>query len=205
MGNYDYKSNSDKSREATQEGLEPKKVDKIISGEAKVRKRSDGAKFRDSMLADNARSLKDYVIYDVLIPSFKKLIMEIVTNGTSLALYGEPAARSRSNGSKINYARISSDRDRDEYRYDRRHTRSIFDYDEIIFDNRGDAEVALDQMFDILDTYKIVHVGDLYDLAGVDTDNHQAYKYGWSSLENAKVVETRDGYILKLPRPMPID
>ena len=59
-------------------------------------------------------------------------------------------------------------------------------------------------MDELIDTYGNVSVADLYDLVGKSseyTDN----KYGWTNLRNAEPVRVRDGYMLKLPKPGPID
>lgn len=57
----------------------------------------------------------------------------------------------------------------------------------------------------MLDQFSIVSVGDLYDMADISTDNYTVNKYGWKDIQSANVVRVRDGYIIKLPKPMPID
>jgi hypothetical protein len=74
------------------------------------------------------------------------------------------------------------------------------DYDNIIFDNRGDAEAVLTSMEDILDQFGCVSVADLYDLADVAAPNYTVNNYGWTNLANAQVLRCRDGYIIKLPK-----
>ena len=59
-------------------------------------------------------------------------------------------------------------------------------------------------MQEIIDTYQVVSVADLYDLVGIRgnfTDN----KYGWTNIRNASVEHVRDGYMLKLPKALAID
>lgn len=59
-------------------------------------------------------------------------------------------------------------------------------------------------MQDLIDTYGMVSVADLYDLVGINgsyTDN----KYGWTHLRSADVQRVRDGYLLKLPKALPFD
>ena len=55
-----------------------------------------------------------------------------------------------------------------------------------------------------LDQYGVVKVADMYDAAGL-TAPFTANKYGWTSLRNAETVRVRDGYIIKLPKAMPLD
>ena len=76
--------------------------------------------------------------------------------------------------------------------------------DDIIFDNRGEAEIVLSRMDELIDTYGIVTIADLYDLAGV-TGDYTTNNYGWTNIRSAEVVRVRDGYIIKMPKAMPID
>ena len=80
----------------------------------------------------------------------------------------------------------------------------VKDYDDIIFDNRGDAEAVLSSMEDVIDQYGVVSIADLFDLAEVSNSNYAMNNYGWTDLRTANVVRVRDGYILKLPRALPI-
>ena len=82
-----------------------------------------------------------------------------------------------------------------------------FDYDDISFDSRGDAELVLDQMRDLVDGdrgFGLVTVADMYDLAGLQAP-FTARKYGWFNLRTAEVIRGRDGFYIRLPKAMPID
>jgi hypothetical protein len=59
-------------------------------------------------------------------------------------------------------------------------------------------------MDELIETYGLVRVADLYDLVGI-TGNYTDNKYGWMNIRNADIVRVRDGYMIKLPRAMPID
>lgn len=202
----EYRSNSHKSREDQKSGGPPaKKVDAVISGSANRKKRSDAKKFADVFVQEDMGNVKSYILMDVLVPAIKKALSDIVKDGIDMILYGE-ANRSRKNGgpSRINY-RGYYDREND--RRDRvpNRSRDNIDYDEIIFDARGDAEAVLDAMNDIISQYGIVSVSDLYDLANLDHPPYTMNKYGWTNIGGAKAVRVRDGYALKLPRAVPID
>ena len=55
-----------------------------------------------------------------------------------------------------------------------------------------------------MDTYGLVRVADLYDLVGI-TGNYTDNKYGWTNITRAEIVRTRDGFMIKMPRAVPID
>ena len=59
-------------------------------------------------------------------------------------------------------------------------------------------------MIDLIDEYGVVSVKDLYSYAGKKTD-YTKEKYGWYDLSNASVERVREGYLLKLPKPVVID
>lgn len=199
----DYKSNSDKAR---QEQQSEKKVEAVITGAAKTRKKGEMQKFADVFIAEDANNVKSYILMEVIVPAVKKAISDIVTTGIDMILYGE-AGRSKKNGtaSKVSYRNYydqGADRVRAGSAGNRRNTP---DYDDILFDTRGDAEAVLDAMNDIISQYGMVSVSDFYDLANVANDNYTMNRYGWTNIAGATAVRVRDGYILKLPRAIPLN
>jgi len=198
----EYKSNSDKSR---QEQQSEKKVEAVISGTAKTRKKGEMKKFADVFIAEDANNVKSYILMEVIIPAVKKAISDIVTTGIDMILYGE-AGRSRKNSSasKVSY-RQYYERENERTRAGSGSRRAGFDYDEILFDTRGDAEAVLDAMNDIISQYGVISVSDFYDLANVANDNYTMNRYGWTNIAGATAVRVRDGYILKLPRAIPLN
>lgn len=198
----EYKSNSNRSREINKQREEEKKVEKVITGKVKTKKRSFFSKFKDEIISQDAKSIKSFVFGDVLIPSIKKAISDIVTNGIEIILYGETKGR-RSTADRVSY------RSYYDYRNSRSDDRNIsisstYNFDDIILDTRGEAQEVLDRMDELMDTYGLVRVADFYDLVGI-TGNYTDNKYGWTNLRNASVIRVRDGYLIKMPRAVPID
>jgi hypothetical protein len=103
----------------------------------------------------------------------------------------------------VSYSRYYDDRDR--RRDDPPRAKSRFDFEDIVFDSKGDAVIVLDDMNRAIYEYGFVTVADMYDMAGLDQP-YTSNKFGWTSIRSAETVRLRDGgYIIKLPRPMPID
>lgn len=196
----EYKSNSHRSKETERAEREVKKVERVVNGKVKSKKKN---KFADTFISEDAASVKEYIIFDVLIPAAKNAISDMVTTGIQMMLYGEVRGTSKTKGSKVSYSKYYDDRrDRD---YDRRsRTRAGYDYDEIILESRAEAEEVLNSMDELLERYGLVSVADLYDLVGI-TGNYTDNKYGWTNLRHASVQRLRDGYLLKLPRAIPLD
>ena len=201
----EYKSNSHRSKEE-RSVAERKKLERVATGKVKTKKKSEIHKLTDVFISEDVSSVKEYILMDVLLPTVKKAISDMVTNGIDMLLYGEARGGRRDRGgSKVSYSKYYDYSDRD---YDRRRSRTRsrmgYDYDDIVLETRGEAEEVLERMDDLLDNYGIVSVADLYDLVGV-TGNYTDNKYGWTSLRNASVQRLRDGYLLKLPKALPLD
>lgn len=199
----EYGPNSYRSKEKQKKDLPEKKVEKVILGSAKSRKKGEIQKFADVFISEDVANVKSYIILDVIIPAVKKAISDVVTNGIDMILYGESGKNRKSQyTTKVSYGQHYSGGSRDSREITQK---KGFNYDDIIFENRGDAESVLDAMNDIISQYGVVSVGDLYDLADVSTDNFTVNKYGWTDISGCKAVRVRDGYILRLPKASPIN
>lgn len=200
----EYKSNSHKSKEEQKSPpTERQKLDKIVNGTVKVKKKSELTKFAEIFLPEDISNIKNYILMDVLVPAIKNTIEDIITNGTRMLLRGEIGVRKGSStASSISYNRYY-----DQKRYGDSNsvqTRSGYSYNEIILETRGEAEEILTRMDELIDTYGLVRVADLYDLVGV-SGNYTDNKYGWTNIRNAKIVRVRDGYMIELPKALPIN
>ena len=201
----DYTPNSHKFKEeqkANQAAIAEKKVSKVVKGNVKIKKKSEARKFADVFLPEDINNVKSFIFQDVLIPALKKVISDTVDT----FLYGgSRRGGSTSNAGKVSYSSCYGG-DRFDHRDDRPpfDTRRGFDLGDIILDTRQEANDVLNRMEELIDSYKQVTVGDLYDLLGKSCD-YTANNYGWTSVRAAEVMRVRDGYLIKFPRPMPIN
>lgn len=197
----DYKPNSHRSKEAPP--VKEKKVEKVVQGAVKTRKKNCLEKAKSVFISDDAANIKNYVVMDVLIPAMKKAISDIVTNGIEMILYGETGRTKRSSpAGSVSYRNYYDRRDDDRRTY-KTPTRVGYSIDDIVLETRGDAEDVLSRMDELVDTYGIVSVADMYEMVGI-TGNYTDNKYGWTNIRNARPVRVRDGYLLDLPKPQPI-
>lgn len=198
----EYKSNSNKSKQEIQQ-TEPHKVEKIVTGKVISKKKTGIRKFTDEFISEDAKNIKTYVIRDVIIPALKKVISDVVTDGIDMILYGG----SGNSGRRSNVDRISYRNYYDNRSYRPREERSyatVYDYDDIILSSMGEARDVLARMDELIDTYGMVSVADLYDLVGI-SGNYTDNKYGWTSIKSARIVRVRDGYRIEMPRAMVIE
>lgn len=201
-----YPPNSHKYKERQKAAKEEKRVEKVISGSVKTKKKNELSNVAEAFISDDASKIKSYILMDVLIPAAKKLISDIVTNGIEMLLYGSNGSPKRgTNASKISYHKYYDDRNgRDRFNNAPRARASRYDPDDVILDSRGEAELVLDKMDELIVTYNQASVADFYDLVGI-TGDYTDNKYGWFDLSTATVVRARNGgYMIRFPRAEPL-
>lgn len=208
MSEFDnYRPNSNKSRAESASitsNESEKRATKVVTNPVKVKK-NELRKVADALVPGDVTNIKSYIFMDVLVPAFKKLVSDIITNSVDMLFYGETGrSRTSTNASRVSYRSYYDQRD-DDRRYSRSTARMRSSYDDVSFKTRGEAEEVLSQMEAMLDRYKLVRVADLYDMAGI-THDYTDNDYGWTNLRSADIVRTRDGwYMIRLPRAVPID
>lgn len=188
MDYYKPNSNKYKDGEVTEKKIVP------VVGRAKLKKKSSLQAIYDSLIAEDVSKIKEYIVCDVLVPSIKKTIDNVVKGSLDMFLYGESRSSNNKNASRISYRDYY---DRDDRRDNTRRTRPS--YNDIVLDNRSQAERVLEEMENILDKYDVVTVSDLYQLVGLP-DEYTDNDYGWNNLANASVERYREGYAIRLPR-----
>lgn len=214
-----YASNSHKFKQAQKEAQnatpteDRPKAEKVINGAAKTKKKNEIRKFADVFISEDMTSIKSFIIEDVVVPAIKNTvsdtvrgIFDIIRNSIDVALFGKAGAPRKSSGSKVSYTSYY-DQQRDRRPVGDTRARAQFDFDDIIYATRGDAQLVLDQMDDMADRYDgVVRVSDMYEFAGLVAP-YTANRYGWSKnvIRNATVVHGREGFVIKLPPPFPID
>ena len=198
-----YPGNSHKSKDVKRTApTDEKKIQKRVSKPAKTKKKGELRKIAEEFIVDDVKNIKTYVIADVLIPTIKDTIWDILTNTLDMFLFnGTKDHRKRGKSSpKISYRDYYDSKNDRGRNYE---IRDRFDYDDLEFDSRGEADAVLTGMLETIDQYGVVSVADMYDMADV-TAPYTGNRYGWTSLRNAEVVRVRNAYIIKLPKAKPI-
>lgn len=201
----DYPPNSDKSKNET-DYTKP-----TVRGKVSVRKTSEMSK----RLRSGAKEIEDYTLKEVLLPGIKNAVWDIFTTALNILLYGESDTPNRTGnmryGSSINYSRnyASTGNLRKLERANRPSNNAVKQVksrpeEEIIFERKADADLVLDNLREAIQEFGTVSVQTLFDMCQ-QTAPWTANKYGWMDLEDAYVQRVRDGYILNLPRSLPLD
>lgn len=202
-----YTPNSHKYKEEQKvAATEEKRVQKVVKNPVKI-KTNEVRKFADIFISEDISNVKDYIFMDVLVPAIKKAIYDIVTNGIDMFLYGSSGKNKNSpSGAKVSYRNFYDQKNNNNGYRGSENVRSHngFEYDDIKFDNRGDAEAVKQQMQAAIIKYGFVTVADLYDMVDQPAP-YTSQKYGWMDVSSAEVARVRGDYMLKLPKAVPID
>lgn len=198
----DLKPNSFKSKEEA--AVEETKTTPVITKNVVVKEKRVRSKLAEAFIGEDVGSVKDYIIFDVIIPAIKNTIVDGITNTVEMIFGVSPRKGKGRNKDYVSYASYYKP-DRRDYRrndFDDRNPR--YDYRDLTFASRVDADEVLASLKDYVEDYGKASVADLYDFCGV-TGTFQDHKYGWYDLKGVRVVRVKDGYEIDLPRVRPID
>lgn len=183
-----------------------KKVQKVVQGEAKLQKPNKV----ESFFASSMGAVKDYAIKEVIAPSLLNLLTNVLHGSIDMLFYGSTKAKGGNNsnwltskpqnGPYVNYGSVYGGQSYTQY------GRQSYNYSNIILPSRQDADSVLMQMDELIDTYGMASVADLYECAGLPSD-YTAHKYGWKIREwsQARVEQRKEGFLLVLPQAHPIN
>ncbi len=192
---------------------EQKAIEKVdLKGTVVVKKPSFVSRLKETFIAEDARDVGDYILWDILVPTIKRTIRDIIVGSADRVFLGTGVSSSSSNLYRergVTYVR------RTDYGAGSRPTikatnvkvetkpqsRINFGLDDIIFDKYDDAASVLERLVDYLDTYGQVSVDEYFDLIGQSAP-FTTQKWGWKSLSSASIVTVAGGYFIKLPKPI---
>jgi len=195
----------DKSKPAE---LPPKKVEKIV--DAVPVKRPATRRFLDQAFADSPRNIGRRIFDDIMVPNIKRGLEQAAGAFISGMLWGDTGGSMPSNVVRGNLMRVSGNS------YSQMSTQNAMQlasrantmrsgggYKDLTLASADEAQMLLARMYELLNDYRVVAVGDLYEAAGI-TPSISDNSYGWTSLDGARISQTRDGFLLELPRPISI-
>ena len=212
---------------------EEKPEQKKTKANVSIQKESTWKRIRRAFIAEEVTSLKEFTIFDVLVPAVKRTFRDLIVNSIDITLgYGKSGSKSpyktTQNGSQTYVAYGSSGRYANEEvpgpRQESKKSPIIgpMELDRIkftILDDFGNVDLrqsheaaieALGYLMDILEEgYDVVTVAQFLSYVSNGKDivvNHIHSKWGWYSLQGSAVVECADGsgYFIRFPKPVPI-
>jgi hypothetical protein len=189
---------------------ERKEMQKIVTVEPKKVKRSLFGRLITGIVGpDGLPGIGAYVNDEIVKPAIKNIIVDAVTSGINMVMYGERNNnynRGRQNHSgrrepyrpSVNYADNykGSNRQPDE----RRVRPARYGVEDYIIDDRHDASHVLTSLVEQADRYDTCSIADYYELIGAES-KFTDHSYGWTidSITHATILPVRGGYIIKFP------
>ena len=112
----DYKPNSHRYKERqAEEKTAEHRAEKVVTGGVKQRKKSGLSRAGSVFMPGDVDSVKNYILMDVLVPSIKRAISDIICNGINMLL-GEPTrSKPSAQGAKVSYRSYYEQNDRRDY------------------------------------------------------------------------------------------
>ena len=187
-----------------------KEVRELVKGPASFKKKSLGRKISENIFASDGMSVGDYILFDIVIPTVKAMICCTVESAINIMMFGERrGSRSSRDDRKsrvyTSYNRCYDDRGKresSETRYGSYRNNII---NEVIFKDSYDAQEVLRGMNELIDEFHVASVRDLCSMSRLPVD-YTADKYGWYELgDDAYIERVREGYLLRLPKPVILD
>lgn len=204
---------------------EKKRPEKIISGDVVVKKPGLFTRTKRALFGEEgSRNVGKYVTSEIVVPAIKNIIVDTITSGINILVYGESGSNSRSGyspsssyanqrhyaGKPVNYGaqyqsgvRSYSNVTSSAHLGRSTVSRSVrtFNSEDYILPSRRDAVALLDALKDLSYQYDTVTLADFYDLVGQEsafTDNN----FGWTfdEISYGDVRPARSGYVVVLPQ-----
>lgn len=186
---------------------EPEKIKKVTSAVVVEKQKPLLARIFGEHMSD----IGTYILWDVVIPTAKSTISEIITNGIEMILYGEsgstPYRRRRGvrRDRDRSYVSYNSMYERDRSRRpSKRAPRNRHQFDDIVIESKAEAEEVLTVLVEAVEMYDSCSVADLYEAVGLPPE-FTDHKWGWYNLSSAYVKRDRFGYTIVLPKPEPLE
>jgi hypothetical protein len=217
--NYQGNSKLDKEIAAeTKEGPKLKKIEGVTVTELKP---TLGRRIRASFGGNNLKMVGAAVLAEVIIPTAKDLLSNVIDEGSRRMIYGESGSRRRGgmastvastlvgNATRIrstNYSTISTQTAAAAPTTLSARERNNFDFSNLAFPERAQVEAIIEAMYDTIEEYGMITVAGLYDLLGQSGTGFTDQKFAWDArtFAGTKPAKIREGWVLDLPLPLEV-
>lgn len=191
---------------------------KIVNSRAIKRKKSVGKRLLEMVVGDQVTDVRTFVVQDILVPAVKDMVADMAHGITDILIYrdtrGGRGYRGYSHGYDYSRQYRSSDPLDRKYGYgysERRRDprndgprRALKITDDIIVGSKREAENVLSEMARCIQQYGQVTLSQVYSMVGWDqtyTDNY----WGWYDMGSAHTKRVREGWLLDIPKPVPME
>lgn len=191
------KGNSFASRE--QKDSEKEKIEPVTTN---VTVKKPKNKLLSKFFAEDAKTVGGHVLNVVVIPSLQKLFSDVIKGAVDWLIYGSKGTQPKTGVSNVSYSRYYSSNAQPQTAFGANpmlNRSNVFAVQDVMFNERADAEEVLLRMAELVEKYGMVSVADFYELVGqrfAFTDQ----KYGWRDLRTAEIVRGISGFYIRFPK-----
>lgn len=197
-----------------EEVSEKRALEKIVNVQPQKVKRGLFTRLLSGVLGpEGVSGIGEYVNEEIVKPAIKNIIVDAVTSGINMVMYGERGGSSRGGQPRSYQSRGHQGGVQPRTNYasqyvqsqptpaPREVSRTRYGVEEYLITDRNDAAHVLIQLTENAEVYGSVAVADYYDLIGVPsvyTDN----QYGWTHdlITRAVITPVRQGYVIRFPQ-----
>lgn len=190
------------------------KSDEKATPKTKLKERTFKQKVRSAFIADDVVNIKDYIVFDVVIPAIKTTFRNLIVNTIDLSLFGKVGGGKKggSNDTYIAYERAYGGRGGGERMYSPKpQTRDngsidVREIDRVWFETEQEANDVIYMCREIYDANAgVLSVAEFLDAAQMKTSPIH-HKWGWIDISHASAEPYPDGsgWYVNLPRPRPL-
>lgn len=215
----DYAGNSKKDKGEVP-APDTKGLTQVTSGKVVERKKGVGERLKEAFIVADWKTTSHYVFWGVLIPAAKNMLWDIYLKGGYRTLYGQdspgvpPTGLPGQHGQQTHITYNTQVKRNVPWATPQRPMDPRFlqpgvvtaaptpSYDYIL-PTPAEAQRVLTMLSDTVDTYGVATVADLHTLLGIQSP-HTDHKWGWENLAAAKAYQTKEGWALDLPAPIPV-
>lgn len=187
----------------SKEAGEKQKLQPVVTNGVVTTKKSLGQKFREAFISDDARSVKSFIFEEVVVPTIKNTIIDVM----EMVMFGSSSGRRRGVNRRDDRDRVSyssyysyggsrgSDRDRRRDDRDRYREDEKVNYRSVVLRERRDAMQVVDELRERIHRYGSATIADLFDLIDVSsqyTDNN----WGWTDERDIDYRRVANGYLI---------
>lgn len=211
MAESAYPGNSNRSKTGPVVKLNEKpEVQKVVTNPVSQRKAPLGRRVRDQFAGDDAQTVGGYVLFEVLIPAAKNMLVEAGQQALERLFFGgdRPGRPSAAAPGYTPYGKIFRGQAVVQSNSNARtlspQSRATHDFADILFATRVEVDEVVSKLSDLISQYDVATVADLYYLVGI-TPQFTDDNWGWDDIRHAQIRPGRQGYILDMPRPIALN
>ena len=180
-----------------------KTVEQIAQGKAAPQSKTGWRHFVGLLFGGDPKEVCLAVGRDVAVPALQNFLFDSGIETLERLIFGETRTEHRRNSTRrdyVGYSKRSGSRSAVGAREETRRTRAVHHFKDVILETRDEADSVLSRMYDIIQTYKMITVAELYGLVGI-TAEYTDESWGWKDLRSASIRRVREGYLIDLPQP----